>query len=221
MSKPNARQLSRKLKTIYAPLKGQLAALDYFKTVLRPYYAPIASIFPFIEPGTSLLEIGCGMGPIIFSVAAYHEIDGYLGVDMDKRALRIARSANRFTDFDFTAGSMFDIPKSRMAEYKTVLCFDILHHIPLHQKQCFLNYIIDAADENAVIIIKDLDAKPRLCAMANDLTDWLSTRSAVSYMPREDLTKHLKDKGCRILHVEKRNMWVWSHLLVVARKTGR
>ena len=55
-------------------------------------------------------------------------------------------------------------------------------------------------------------------AKANEMTDWLSTRSTVSYMPREKLIGLFKQKGCRIMHVEKKNMWVWSHLLVVARK---
>lgn len=197
-----------------------MTLLDRFKTVWRPYYAPINAIIPYIENGTSILEIGCGMGPVIFSIAGQRHVSDYLGIDIDPRAVDIARRANRTSRFSFAAGTLFDIPKAQVARFRTLICFDVLHHLPGSEKQAFISYLSTAATVGTVIIIKDFDARPRMDTLANDLTDWLSTRSAVSYLPRQDLITQLKDDGFRILNLAKQSMWVWRHLIVAARKTG-
>lgn len=220
MNKIKPRRLSQNLRAIYDPHKKQMTALDRFKTVCRPYYAPVGGLFPYIENGTSILEIGCGMGPVIFSIAGYRHIEDYLGIDTDQGALNIARKANIFDNLNFIAGTVYDIPKSRLSKFQTLIIFDVLHHIPEGDKLNFLRYLFDAAADDALIIIKDLDARPRLCAMANDLTDWLSTRSVVSYMHRHDLISELEQGGFRILDVANQYMWVWNHLTIAARKTG-
>lgn len=217
---PDARRLSQHLKKVYAPLQAQMTPLDRFKTVWRPYYAPIAATFPFIDPGTSVLEIGCGMGPVIFSIAGYHEVSDYLGIDKDPKVVSIARKANRFDRFSFQTGTLFDISPDRLQRYNTLICFDVLHHLPGDEKQAFLRYLLDAACANAVVLIKDFDARPRAGNLANTLTDWISTRSWVSYISRQELIRLLAECGFSILKVEKRNMWVWRHLFVAARKTG-
>lgn len=201
-------------------MRAQMTSLDRFRTVWRPYYAPIGAIFPFIDPGTSILEIGCGMGPVIFAVAGYFDVSDYLGVDKDPRVVSIANEANRFGNFSFTSGTLFDIPPARLQSFKTIVCFDILHHIPKDEKSVFLRYLCDAAGAGTIVFIKDFDIRPRVGNMANSMTDWLSTRSSVSYMSGQELLRLLTDCGFSILKAEKRNMWVWSHLIVAARKTG-
>ena len=166
------------------------------------------------------MEIGCGAGPILYTIDRHCEISRGLGIDLDSRAIDIARRVNTGNRLFFEEDVLYDLPRHRVERYNCILCFDVLHHIPKQEKFYFLDYLTTVVREGTVILLKDLDTTPWYKARANDITDWLSSRSLVSYMSMENMIEYFKKRGFDIIQSARLDMWVWSHFLVVARKSN-
>jgi 2-polyprenyl-3-methyl-5-hydroxy-6-metoxy-1,4-benzoquinol methylase len=101
-----------------------------------------------------------------------------------------------------------------------VTLLDVLHHIPEDEKRPVIRQIIADLPPGARLIIKDLDPKPAWRALANRVTDYLSTRSKVSYIALADVVAILQESGLKIRVAKRCNRHVWSHFFVVADKVS-
>jgi hypothetical protein len=90
--------------------------------------------------------------------------------------------------------------------------------VPAAEKLPLLQRIFDHARSGTVVILKDLDPRPRWRALANRVTDYLSTRSRVDYMARTEVEAFFYKNGLEILYSRRWPKQVWSHYLVVGRR---
>lgn len=208
-------QLTAVAKRIYAA-GPRLSWHQALTTVYRPLYAPFGLILHWIPPGATMLDLGCGTGALLLLAHALKSLAKGYGVDTQLAPLRVPQAVNRDPRLVFVQRA--DAPVEIIRECDVIVLIDILHHVPAAQKLPLLQRVIDHARSGTILILKDLDPRPRWRAVANRVTDYLSTRSRVDYMAMDDVLAFLRQNGLAVLYAQRWGRQVWSHYLVVGRR---
>ena len=211
------RQLTEICRQIYAkgpPLKLQ----QRLTTVYRPLYGAIDRVLACIPRGARLLDIGCGTGVLLYLANALKEIEAGYGFDPKRESIEVARRIDVAAPVHFTCAD--EVPSEILAACDVIALVDLLHHVPAEQKGPLLDRICRHAGSGSLLIVKDVDSRPRWRAFANRITDFISTRSFVHYISPTELRGRLERRGFEIVHSERWYNYVWCEYLVVARKLG-
>jgi 2-polyprenyl-3-methyl-5-hydroxy-6-metoxy-1,4-benzoquinol methylase len=207
--------LSKALKARFKHLT--IPYLVLLKTVYRPYYGPIKDLINIFERSKNCLEIGCGMGPIAFSLYEAKLIDTITGFDIDKASLDIARSAVRAGEkIEFNVNE--DFKNIDFTKFDTIVLFDLLHHLSYNQQLSLLSKIFMQSKVLTKIYIKDLNPRPYIKAIFNRLTDYISTKSSVNYISTDSIVNIANSHGLKIVFLESNFNSLWSHYLIKLEK---
>ena len=107
---------------------------------------------------------------------------------------------------------------TKLKEVDVVTCIDLLHHIPPEARHMFLQELLSNMKTGQQLIIKDLDPLPRWKAVANNITDYISTRSIVHYIGLSPLSAVLEANNFHVGVKKRLDKHVWNHYVVVAHK---
>jgi 2-polyprenyl-3-methyl-5-hydroxy-6-metoxy-1,4-benzoquinol methylase len=212
------KHLRNTLRALYKEILPQMTLRQKLVTIYRPYYAPIKEIIPFVPSGASVLEIGCGTGPVLQLLYAFCHLTSGLGIDIDGDSIELANKISNKDTLKFKVSSLFDLPLAELRSYNTFLFFDIFHHIPAHERQEFLTYSLQVCKRHDIILFKDLDSQPWYKAAFNSVTDYLSTRSVVSYTPMQTILSTLEANNFAAIACRRLDKLLWSHYLIVGQK---
>ena len=191
---------------------------EKIKTLYRPLYSPIDVLTQAIKKKPKILEVGCGSGPIIFLLYDLKLISAAVGIDINKRSIGIANSAVKKTEnIQFKKISIYEIADFK--SYSTIILFDLLHHLNSDEQIKMLNYIFLNANSGTQIIIKDLSSKPAFKAWFNKLTDYLSTKSKVTYIDIKNIIDIAQSKKTTKIYEYNKFNSLWSHYYLIFKKT--
>jgi SAM-dependent methyltransferase len=112
---------------LVAFMNAQAPYAEYWKRKNRYYHDSLERILRFHVPaGSSVLEIGCGTGDLLHSLAPKRGV----GIDISPKTLEIARS--RYPDLTFLEGDAEDLPLSETFDY--VILSDLVGYLEDVQK---------------------------------------------------------------------------------------
>jgi len=209
------RHLTRLARAIYS--RGRPLSLhERLTTIYRPLYAPLGEVLRWVPEGATMLDVGCGTGTLLLLADRLRTLRRGFGHDVRAEPLAVARAVA--DPARITLACSPEVPADTIRQAEVVSVVDVLHHVPPAVRTEFLTRLVGAAMPGAVFVFKDLDPRPRWRALANHLTDWLSTRSRVDYLAMDELATLLADGGFEILDRRRLHRHVWSHYLVVARR---
>ena len=97
---------------------------------------------------------------------------------------------------------------------------DVIHHVPSEYKYDFMKNIFKNIDQETKLIIKDLNPKPTWRAIANNVTDYISTKSKVSYTSIAEIEFLFEKFNIKIIKKEILYKHVWSHYLIIGKKNN-
>lgn len=207
--------LTRLTRAIYAggpPLSLQ----QRLTTVYRPLYGDLGRQLEWIPAGARYLDIGCGTGALLLVADRLHGLARAVGLDPQARSIAVAAATPHAAHVEFRCTA--EVPPALLADSDVISMIDVIHHVPPDGQVALLEHLCRHAAPGARLIIKDLDPRPRWRALANRLTDWLSTRSRVHYRAMTDVAAILTANGFTILQAEKWRRHVWSPYQIVAEK---
>jgi SAM-dependent methyltransferase len=184
--------------------------------VYRPLYGSFVEILRWVPPGARMVDVGCGSGALLLLAGALRQLQSGFGCDTNPASISLAEGANRWPQIRFAVRA--DVPAAELAASNVVGLIDVLHHVPAAGQRPFLHDLLGALAPGTTVIIKDLHPTPRWRAWANRLTDFLSTRSRVSYIGLDEVESILREHGFRIDDARRFNLYVWSVYLLVAHK---
>lgn len=207
--------LTRLTREIYAQ-GPPLTLQQRLTTVYRPLYGDIGRQLVWIPAGASYLDIGCGTGALLLLAERLRQLRRATGLDPQARSIAVATGANRAAHVEFHCTA--EVPAALLADSEVISMIDVIHHVPPDGQLALLDHICRHAAPGARLIIKDLDPRPRWRALANRITDWLSTRSRVHYRSMGDVAAFLTANGFTVLQAEKWRRHVWSPYQIVAEK---
>jgi len=129
-------------------------------------------------------EIGCGYGIISFMIAGQYRDCQTESYDLDKVRIGYLKTVNPFSNLIFHFKNALEIEQFNA---DVILMVDLLHHLTYSQQRQLLKRIRETANEDVVVIIKDMEKGRSLFKhFCNYLIDVFHTRGFVFYYHNQE-----------------------------------
>ena len=189
----------------------------------RPRICPFGPLLEWVEPGSSVLDVGCGTGVWLLTLANTERMADGTGCDISSRALIIG--ARAFDEYRKSGGkaqvtflqtpSMADWPKG---PFDVVSLIDVLHHVRPEEQEQYLLRALSLVRRGGRLIYKDMASSPWWAAWGNRLHDLILARQWIWYFPSENVHDAVRKAGASVRHAECWRVWFYAHeLLIVDR----
>ena len=189
---------------LYKKYKNKLGVKNY----LRPIYGLFDDILEFCEEEKTILDFGCGAGPLSFIIEKNKKPTKIYSYDINENYIITAINANnKATKINFSTNL---INESNIIQ--VVIIADVLHHItPFNNKIDILNKIFFLNPD--VIIIKDLNPNNVISCYFNNFTDYISTKSKVEYIGIDTIKNIIPDNYV-IKKIKYKGFFLWSNYII-------
>lgn len=127
MRKQTAIRLKDEVQSFY-----DAVAEDFSRTRRRPW-SDFEKFVPYLPIKGRVLDVGCGNGRLLKWLPA-ESYSFYLGVDVSRELLELARKEHRGSKIHFKKGDALNLPVKDQS-YDAVFCIATLHHIPSREFQ--------------------------------------------------------------------------------------
>jgi 2-polyprenyl-3-methyl-5-hydroxy-6-metoxy-1,4-benzoquinol methylase len=195
-----------------------LKGLAKIKTVYRPYICPFDDILNSLPNNLSLFDVGCGSGSFLSIINEFKSPSKLAGVeisnDLVENAKSLFKSKNIQTDIYKYDGT--NIPE-QLNEYDYVSMIDVFHHIPPAVQDAFMLQLFQKMKSNSTLIFKDID-KSSIFVLFNKLHDLLLSSEIGNEISVNSASDLLKKAGFTIESVSTRQMLVYPHYTIIAKK---
>ncbi|MCF6212480.1 MAG: class I SAM-dependent methyltransferase [Flavobacteriaceae bacterium] len=194
--------------------------VDRLKIKFRPLIFPIELLLSYIDKNDVIFDIGCGSGQFALLAVYFKKIKKIYGVEISDALIKNANDLFKKHTIDvaynFTKFNGKELPKNINLCNKIFLN-DVLHHIPQKNQILFLKEIFNNIDENAIFILKDIDASS-LLVYFNKLHDIVFAGEVGNELKFTEAIRILKEIGFKIIDTDKRNIAVYPHYTIVCKK---
>ena len=184
---------------------------------LRPHICPFGDVMEQVPAGASVLDVGCGAGLFLLLLGQQGRIQDALGFDVSVPAIeaanRAARKAGLSSSLSFQVRSIEEgIPAGH---WNVVTSVDVLHHVPAAHQRSFVASLCDRVPPGGRLIIKDMVARPRWRAFANQMHDLVMARQWVHQLGPETVDAWIQGQGLRRIYRSRLNSWWYGHWTLV------
>lgn len=167
------------------------------------------------EPFETLLDAGCGTGPMIEILAEHYPNKHYTGIDLTPAMIEAAQ-AKHIADADFIVGDCENLPFAN-ASFDVILCSNSAHHYP--DLPAFYASVARCLAPGGRFILRDYTSDSALVRwFMHSIEMPLANRFGhgdVDMLHREEVARGLEEAG---LTVEKNEIQKGGRLHLVARK---
>ncbi|WP_198029497.1 bifunctional 2-polyprenyl-6-hydroxyphenol methylase/3-demethylubiquinol 3-O-methyltransferase UbiG [Bradyrhizobium sp. WSM3983] len=193
--------------------------LQRIKIRHRPDVCPPWPLFEHIPQGASVLDIGCGVGWHLVTLAALGRISSGYGADVSSKAVgQAALAAKNYPLSDLTfqvIDSIDDVPQE---QFDVVMMIDVMHHVPLEYRNATFVGCIKRTKPRGFFIYKDMADEPFLSAFLNRLHDLVSAREMIRYLPLEAALEWAANFDLQLILRSHYTKLFYGHELLVFRK---
>jgi len=168
-----------------------------------------------------MLDVGCGVGALLISLALEGKIVAGVGCDVNSGAIEVARKAAlripRVNIQFVVATSVESIPRG---PFDVVTMIDVMHHVsPSLQKRFFIG-CADRLRSGGLLIYKDMAERPLWKNLFNRLHDFVIARQHIHYVPLETIKDWAKAYGLTLTKELAYSRFAYAHELLVLKKGG-
>jgi 2-polyprenyl-3-methyl-5-hydroxy-6-metoxy-1,4-benzoquinol methylase len=195
-----------------------LKGLSKIKTIYRPYICPFDDLLNNIPHGTSMFDVGCGAGSFLSLIANFNEPKKIAGIEISDKLIEDARSLlSKFNLEQHIYKYDGNTIPTEIAEYDYVSMIDVYHHIPPKIQEQFMHQLYSKMKPGAILIFKDINNASPFVLM-NKLHDLLLSKEIGNEISLRKALGLLKSIGFHIMSVEKKQMYVYPHYTIYAKK---
>lgn len=186
-------------------------------SLLRPLISPVEPIVTRVPIGSTVLDIGCGVGVVLFRLLKRGRAVSGLGWDVSEDAIHTARrlaqkrAVPSSLRFESVTGGV-TLPSGR---FGCVLLIDVMHHVAPRSQTDFLSECLTKVGEKGTFIYKDMASAPRWKAQLNRLHDYIFSGDEISYYPLEDVKKVCQGQGFKLMDEAHYSRFFYAHELLV------
>jgi 2-polyprenyl-3-methyl-5-hydroxy-6-metoxy-1,4-benzoquinol methylase len=186
----------------------------------RPFICPFGLLVELVPPGARVLDVGCGAGLFLGTLALDRRIAGGVGFDSSAPAIALAQAMTRHLPGNH--GVMFHhlsaVEDWPCGTFDAVSLIDVMHHVPpVHQAGVFAA-AADHVVPGGVLIYKDIAPTPHWRALANRLHDLVLARQWVHYTAADGIEDWGREHGMALEFRRRIDMLWYGHDLAVFRR---
>jgi len=184
---------------------------------LRWWSCPFEAILAEIPEASSVLDYGCGHGLLALQ-AAVHRRSVVLGVDIDADKIAVARrAATSATHFDIIKPG--EIPPG---PWEVICVVDVLYLLSPVTQQTLLARLAEQLAPGGVLIVKEMDSRPRVKAAWMRLQEHVTVRllgltmgQTLSFTAATEIADRLRSCGLEVRSRSLERHYPHPHHLVV------
>jgi SAM-dependent methyltransferase len=205
------------ITTAYPSLTTRAYCLIRFRIIKGRFLEEIGQ---FLPRDANVLEVGCGFGLFALYFARTRPDLSIRGFDIDEDRIKQAEHVRRrlgLVNVAFEVGDARDtkVPGGLNACYM----LDIVHHIPHESAIRLLQNCYDQLEPGGVLVIKDVDTRPRYKMAFTWLLDVAMTRGErPAYWNRDELLGELRRIGFDVISYAMVDILPYPHQLFVCTK---
>jgi 2-polyprenyl-3-methyl-5-hydroxy-6-metoxy-1,4-benzoquinol methylase len=192
--------------------------VDSLKIKYRSLICPFISLIKMVQPGQKVGDVGCGSGQFLLLVSEFAKPSNLYGIEISKKLIDNAKNlfSSRPQNSFFTEYDGIDFPE-QLGEMDIVFLIDVLHHVPKKMQENFIKNLTKAMKPGSTLILKDINAASGLVYF-NKLHDLIFASEIGNEISISKAVSLLQANGLSIITQEKRNMYVYPHYTIVAKK---
>lgn len=194
--------------------------INWLKRRFRNYIFPVDELLALIPSSCRLLDVGCGQGQFLKSVALRRSPAALAGLEINERLIQIAEKELKGwtpTPVKLQVYDGIHLPQL-FCDYEVISLIDVLHHIPASNQFTCLENLCDNMRSGALLLLKDIDAgRPVLCAF-NKLHDLVLSAEVGAERSMQAAANMLEKAGFRLISQGKRRILVYPHYWFLAVK---
>jgi len=196
------------------------------KTYLRIKFriCPILLAERYIPDKGDIVDLGCGNGLFAAILKSGAPARAIVGIDLDARRIAAARkSLGNIPHLDFRLG---DIAAAEYPPADVYTLIDVLYLIPFEDQNRILKRCVAALRPGGILVLKDMDRKPRFKYVWNMLQETIAVKiagftlgSKFYFRDRADFVKTLTGLGLKVEVIPLHQGYLYPHILFRARKS--
>jgi len=193
--------------------------LPRFVTAHRPRICPFERVVDAVPAQSSVLDIGCGNGLLLYLLARAGRLREGVGVDIRQDAIDTGNAALRGFGIDQAslraAGEPANWPRQT---FDTVAMIDVMHHVPQERQRATLAAACAMVRSSGLLVYKDMARSPAWAAWANRAHDLLLAREWIHYLPIAEVDAAAAGSKMRLVRSESTLLGWYAHELRVFRR---
>jgi len=178
----------------YAPA----ARADRWSVTGKLHWDPLTKLlFGLPHQLGRVLDAGAGRGQFGLLLLDLGRCESLTGYDADQHKVAVAAAAARGAAH-FEVRDLLEVP---LADFDTVLLFDVLHYLPLAEQDQLLTLVANRLGSGR-LLIREVDGVPSARSTFTRLGEWLASRLGVHrgrgrrhYRPVSELVRRLHELG--------------------------
>jgi 2-polyprenyl-6-hydroxyphenyl methylase/3-demethylubiquinone-9 3-methyltransferase len=179
----------------------------------------------FVPRRGRVLDVGCGYGLFTNVCAIGSRERDVVGLDLDERRIEVARqTVGQRPNVRFEVGRLEDLDGSG---WDCLILFDVIHHLARATHAPLFGRARELLAPGGVLIVKDIDRRPRWKFLANLVVDVYNARlrgftrgAALTYREPADVAAELGALGFAIERPALPGIGTCPHALLVCRAPG-
>lgn len=196
-----------------------LPLIDKVFLFARKKIAPFDEVMKLLPKKGTVIDVGCGHGQLIMMASQNYPDVKFIGMDIDKKRLAIARKIIQKANVVFTYQD-FTKPFNIKDNVETVVCFDILHHLPKELHAKLLKNFYSAIKPHGQLILKEIDTTPKWKSLWNTFHDLVTTGGQIVEVRSHQAWREMLTHTGFIIKKQSRPKkgYFYPHILIQAVK---
>ncbi|MEZ6242658.1 MAG: class I SAM-dependent methyltransferase [Phycisphaerales bacterium] len=191
----------------------------------RSNICPLELVIEQTPPGSSVLDIGCGSGLVLLSLAASGRLASGHGFDASPGAIEAAKGAAARLAAKGTPAPSFEHRRVEQGlpdgPFEAVLLIDVMHHVDPEARRELFSHACKRVAPGGRLIYKDMVDHPRWRALANQAHDLVMARQLIRYCAIEEIEAWAGEESLTLVHREDATrLWYGHELRVFERSAG-
>ncbi len=190
-------------------------------TILRQIF--LEEIGQYLPRQGRVLDLGCGFGLFSLYFASQAQGRRITGIDQDERRIELARTSARrlgLGNVDYHVGDGLDWHSDE--SFDAIYLLDLVHHLPRDAVPAFLARLRERLRPGGVLVLKDIEDRPRWKVLFTLLLDRLMVGSEpIHYWPPAELAALLEGLGFEVVRHRMRDFLPYPHIVYVSRLPAR
>lgn len=194
-------------------------ALHRALVAARPFICPFGPIISQIPQEQNVLDVGCGVGSLLVTLALQGNIKSGIGCDINPKSIEVAnRVAKSIPESGITfriARTLDEIPQ---VEFDVITLIDVMHHVDSEAQRDFFTACADRVRLGGLLVYKDMADKPLWKNIFNRLHDAVLARQFIHYAPLESVEIWAKECNMSSIYKSCYSRFAYAHELIVLKK---
>lgn len=202
-----------------------ISYFDYLFLFIRSFFLDYKSISKYVPKNSTILDIGCGHGFLSNYLSLCDSETSVFGIDIDLKRINIANSTignRKNIKFD-----TIDIDCIDFKNYFVVLIIDVLHYMPFAKQTEIIKTIGMKLPPKSLLIIRDVDTKPKLKFLWNFFHEFLMTKfsftksknSSLFFRSSIETAEILKNSGFEVQLIPNSSILPYTDTLFICIKS--